>query len=211
MNKSEAEGLLSFCRSDSQRRVMQAIVDSGSRHAASRVLGLHHKTVNTTAARVKAYACDRGYSPHHDMVHPTPEGYFVEKMTHQHSGDGQLERVWTKSKKNAEEIEANMRAFVEALCEDITPYKKIKLPKGKRASRLKTNLIIGDAHLGMFAWGQETGRENHNLNIGLRDLKSAAEYLIEHPQRQKQSLSSTLGTCSTVTTPPSKRLPAEIS
>jgi predicted phosphodiesterase len=180
MNKTEAEGLLNFCRSDSQRRILEAIVESGSRNAAARELGLHHSTVNDAAARVKEYACKtRGYSPDHDMTHPTPEGYFIERMTHQHSGDGELERVWTKSKRSAEEIEASIRAFIEAMCKDITPHKRIKQPKGKRAARIKTNLIIGDAHLGMFAWGQETGRENHNLNIGLRDLKSAAEYLIE--------------------------------
>tara|TARA_R100001594_G_scaffold55346_2_gene88946 strand:+ start:12197 stop:13378 length:1182 start_codon:yes stop_codon:yes gene_type:complete len=179
MKKDEAQGLLSFCRSDSQRRVLEAIVEFGTRHAAARALGFHHTTVNKTAQRVKDYACSRGYSPDHDMVHPTPSGYFVERMTHQHSGDGQLERVWTKSKRSAEELEASIRAFVEAVCEDVTPYKKIKAPKGKKTSRLKTNLLIGDAHLGMFAWAPETGRENHNLNIGLRDLKSAAEYLIE--------------------------------
>lgn len=108
----------------------------------------------------------KGYSPEHDMTHTVPDGYKVKGVSTLYREDGTVAAQWVKSSADAERQLAMMREAIDAMASDL-PKLPARKAKGTYLPDLMTLYPIGDAHVGMRSWLDETGA-NWDLKIAER-------------------------------------------
>ena len=160
--------LLKFAQSDNQREKIEAYIEHGSIRKAAEALGCHHANITRGIQTVKKYAAQRGYAPESDMTHISPEGFKVKGVSSYYNEDGKLTGQWVKT---AEDKQARIDALIERLESfEWKPAPIIPLKTENHDSDLCTLLTLTDFHLGMYAYGKETG-DDWNTDM------AAGEYL----------------------------------
>lgn len=98
----------------------------------------------------------------------------------------ELHRVFVKLKPKAG---PSVLEAVEALIAGaIQPRVKISTPKIKpslRSMDVLQTLVIADPHVGKYAWGQETGDKDYDINIATRLIREASAELLEDGEHRK--------------------------
>ena len=175
----EYEQLKKFSNSFRQIEILNKLIEhKGSVKDTAEDLGINTANVYRAIQRAERNALKRGWSPDHNLETSVPQGYMMERYTLQVNSKGETERLWVKGKQDTVQLEDSIRAFVDGLSLDIPKFKSISYPE-KFYQDLCTNIIIGDAHLGLLAWEPETGTEGYDSDKCLSDLMAAADYLIE--------------------------------
>lgn len=87
-----------------------------------------------------------------------PPTHLIGKITYQVSGDGKVERSWPRVSPDDNLREAAMRAVVAAMASEI-PRAEPVTPPAAVVADLLNQYTITDLHLGMLAWGEETGAD----------------------------------------------------
>src|SRR6185312_6686086 len=136
--------------------------NGGNLRKTSRELGVAYSGVQK---RVKRLAL-KGYSPAHDYTHPVPDGFKVKGVSTYYDKDGKPGGQWVKSSADAERQLAMMREAIDAMTCDL-PKLPARKAKGTYLPDLMTLYPIGDAHVGMRSWLDETGA-NWDLKIAER-------------------------------------------
>ena len=108
-------------------------------------------------------------------VFPHPKGHLVAGVSTLYNGDGKIVNQWVKSK-SGERTPEEWAEHVRAAFVDVAPIKPIPRPKAGN-DRLLTVYPIGDHHVAMYAWGEETGAD-YDIKIAERLLVSAAQHLV---------------------------------
>ena len=176
------DGLLVFATTKEQIDTVKAVEKLGTAKAAASELGVTVAIVNKRVERVRAKATRRGWSPEHDMKATCPDGFSVKGTSTLYNGEGGITAQWVKTNKDAEDIKETLQAFAEGLTEGVRgKYKaKGKKPKSKsKNSELATAIIVGDAHLGLYAWGEECGGESYDLSKSREHILQAVRNLVE--------------------------------
>jgi hypothetical protein len=154
-----------------QWNVTQAALDKhdGNKTLAALEIGLKRQTIQhrIIVAKAKGWLADDG---------TVPDGFLVKGVSTLYDGDGNKRAQWVKTREDAERQEAMLRETVAEFVKAIKPAKPIPPPK-INLDHLAVAYAIGDAHLGLYAWGAETGAD-FDLAIAERDLMSAASRLI---------------------------------
>jgi hypothetical protein len=123
---------------------------------------------------------------------PAPEGYILRGRSTLYNKDGAIIGEWVKTAKDKEEELKQMLKALEAFSEGWDRPKAIKKPKGLLADDLLTVIPLGDPHLGMFSWHQETGQD-FDLDIAASNLFAAVDHLVGLAPKSKQALLVNLG------------------
>jgi phage gp36-like protein len=183
--------LLDYCTTTIQKRNINAVVDSGSVEAACRELQVDRRALQRSIATVRKNAADRGYAPGH-WESGTAAGRKMGKVTIQRGADGEIQRTWERQvdedKQNA------LMAFAQMLTADIEPAKPKPLPKIKKHDPdMLTGIFIGDAHVGMRAFGKETKHSNFDTDIATQQLRDAADYLVAKAEPTETGLLVNVG------------------
>jgi hypothetical protein len=100
-----------------------------------------------------------------------PENHTLAAGTFQVRGDGKLERYWAKTKETPDPlavVEAIKAAFVDYIPSSLKVH---ATPIEPDADKLLV-VPLGDLHIGMFSWGQESG-VNWDLKIAERVIGDA--------------------------------------
>jgi len=121
-------------------------------------------------------AARQGYAPEHDMTHTVPDGYEVKGVSTYYNRDGKPIGQWVKS---AVDNKRQMEIFQEAVagfCDQIERVAPMAAPEFAN-SDLMTVYPVGDHHLGMLSWREETGAD-YDLKIGERLLTEAMRHLV---------------------------------
>lgn len=105
--------------------------------------------------------------------------------------DGEPILEWVKTGVDAERQEAIMRETIAALVAEIKPVNRRDSPKVKN-SDLCVAYCIGDAHIGLYSWGAETGSD-FDLSIASKDLMAAVERLVSAAPVSNEALVVQLG------------------
>lgn len=127
----------------------------------------------TTTRRQLALA---GIAPEHQMVHSAPDGYSVKGTSTLYRPDGSVAVQWVKTDRDAGAREAALVAAIEAMAADL-PRVAPRKAKGAWRADLLTVYPIGDPHVGMLSWPDETG-EDWNLDIARRVHADAMAALV---------------------------------
>ncbi len=104
---------------------------------------------------------------------------------------GEAKVIWVKANADAERQKQAVQAIIESFIHDIKPAKPTKPPKIKNDDLLSAYLI-GDAHVGLYAWGEETG-DDSDLSIVESDLLGAIDRLVESSPPAAKALIAQLG------------------
>ena len=155
--------------------------------AVAEAKGMNIRTVERRRAQLPL----KGYSPDHDMTRTAPDGFNVKGVSTLYRDDGTVAAQWVKSSADAERREAMMRAAVEAMAADL-PRVKPRKAKGSYLDDLLTVYPIGDPHIGMVSWPEETG-EDWNLKIAEQVHCDAMHELVRAAPKSKQAVVVNLG------------------
>jgi len=105
--------------------------------------------------RLKRLA-ERGFSPKHDMVHEVPAPFLL-KGTSTLYKDGKSVLQWVKTKLDPEREAELIREFIEGISSDLPRAEPVPAPTWILPERRLNLFPITDYHLGMLAWGEESG------------------------------------------------------
>jgi len=149
--------------------------------------------------RLEAKANLRGFNskaPAH-LQTPVEDGFTISGKSRlvRHTPAGAETVVeWVKTQKDRARQEELLRAFIEGLTKDIKPARRRKAPTGRGMSAtLMPAICIGDAHIGMRAFGEETKHADFDTKIATEQLRDAFHYLTDRAPAAKQALFINVG------------------
>lgn len=161
-----------------QAQILDAIKQAGTHRKASKLLGVASSQVDRAVQRLKHNAAKAGWAPEHDMTHPVAPGFTVAGTSTLYGPDGKVNAQWVKTRQEDEGAKAALEAFVEGLSERVKPAKPVKCPAQKDQDMLSA-YVVGDAHIGAYAYAPETGIEDFDTNIATNDLRGAFNFLVD--------------------------------
>lgn len=125
-------------------------------HASGR---MHTFPITPAQAHAEAQDARTGWAPEYGIEAPTPAGLKLKgttTLTDLRSGERVLQ--WVKTDEDRAQQDALMRASIAAMAEKIPREKARPAPKYTHADLLNC-YVLTDYHLGMLAWGEETGAD----------------------------------------------------
>lgn len=144
---------------ESQKIALDLVEKHGSIEGAAKADGRDVRNFRRLIKRAKSQLARQGYAPEHDMVKTCPDGFHVKGVSTLYTNGEhgtQVSAQWVKTNIDRERQDELMREAVKALSEDIKRAKPVKPPKHGDDDLLNA-YVITDYHLGMKAWGEETG------------------------------------------------------
>lgn len=175
-----------------QVQAVEALERHGSIQLAAEDLGIGESTLRFRLAEIERQASRRGWSPKDDMTQPVPAGFHVKGVSTYYGKDGEVKGQWVKSQADQEH---KLAALLDALRDLAEPYKGTSDAPPTRAGGVDDLLCVypmGDPHIGMFAWAEETG-EDFDLKIAERTLTDAVDNLVSLAPQAKEALIINLG------------------
>jgi hypothetical protein len=173
---SDLKGLLPYC-TPKQKQLVETSIKVGSIAGAAKALDINERTARKSMAGIRKKAAKQGFAPDNDMTRPVPDGFVVSGVSTYYNEDGLPTGQWVKSKLSEEDRLIAMR---EAIDEMMADYKGVakptKMPKSS-TDDIVVAIPMGDPHIGMYAWSEESG-EDFDINIAREDLLSAANQLV---------------------------------
>jgi len=188
--RTRDDKLLEFA-TDRQKQVLEAIWQTGSLRGAARQLGIVPSAVHKARRAVLARAAMQGYAPDHDMTHPAPEPFAVKGTSTLYAEDGTQRLQWVKTHQDVDKRRQALEAIAEALAETVPPAPRIDPPWQSQA-HLCALYTITDAHLGMLAWGRETGAD-WDLDIAQDTILRCFDALVQGAPDAETAIVNQLG------------------
>lgn len=168
--------LLKYVETESQKEKLEAYIEHGSSRKAAAALGVNKSNVSRAIQTIRKNAVKRGYDPEHDMTHPVAQGFAVKGVSTYYDEDGKIKGQWVKSH---EDKQARINALVERLESfEWKPAPIIPLKEQSHDSDLCTLLTLTDFHLGMYAYGKETG-DDWNTDMAASEYLQAIQEMCE--------------------------------
>lgn len=161
---------MGYVETENQREKLELVISLGSCYKAAKHLGIKHQNVSRTIRQLKSKAARQGNSPEHDLVHSVPDGFHLKGASTLYDKDGNKKLQWVKSNIDQERQLEIIREAIKALSEEI-PKETPVVPPKLCNTQLISKYVITDYHIGMMAWGEETGDD--------WDLKIAENLLVE--------------------------------
>jgi hypothetical protein len=137
---------------------IDAVNAYGGLRAAARELGVDRKTIHEAIKSAKSRAARAGYAPEYDMVDPAPAPFTVKRHSQYYNKDGEAAGRWVIKTQDGEQLELAMRAAAEAMAEELPRLEPLEQPFYRPGmDRLLNLYTLTDCHVGMLAWGKESG------------------------------------------------------
>ena len=183
--------LLSFAKTNTQRKHIEACVKYGSTLKAAAELNTCHRSMQRTVARVKAIASDHGYIPSIGLTKPVPidsqVGYKgASVLTKNDDPNDDVRLVWNKYDVSAKQRYDAVAAAIDAKVLSLPVIPKIS-PAKNTLKELCSLYTITDYHLGMYAWDKEAG-DNWNIDIARNTLVNTISELMENTPNAEQAI-----------------------
>ena len=187
--------LLDFAN-DNEVSFLRASMQAENYTEAGALLGVHRTTVQRAVNRVIDRAALRGYAPESNMTKAVPPPFVVKRISTNYKGpaeNNEVKQQWVISKPDdARRYELIRQAF-ETLSLDL-PRLKPRLYSGTNV--LNADLInvytLTDCHVGMQAWGKETG-DDWDLEIAETTLVGCFEAMMKGAANAETCVIAQLG------------------
>lgn len=161
----------------------------GTKAEAARQIGLQ---INTFKHRLSE-AIARDLTPQIDDSQGFTQidnGQVIGTST-QFDGNGRIRQQWVKEKPEETDRQAKVNAWLEGMKAEIPRAAAVKLPPDWNES-LMVAYPVGDHHLGMYAWQEETGAD-YDIEIAENLLYRAMRYLVDKSPSASVALIPLLG------------------
>lgn len=173
------EFLRDFCKTDTQRDVLEAVIASGgNQSAAGKALGKHQASVCEMMGRIERYAAREAVAPHRNVDKQVMEGFEAKRVSTAYNNEGEVALQWVIQEPERRSMREKVEAMMEGLKDDLTGFRKaVKAPKIVDAD-LMAVYIIGDHHFGMLADGDtKLDDDNYDVKIATKVLTEAVDKL----------------------------------
>ena len=177
MDRVDPRSLLEFARSESQTRVLNAIIEHGSNTKAADALGMNRRGVDKTVKRIEGYAAAKGVAPHRDLVHQTAEGFDAKRVSTAYKEDGTVALQWVIQEPQKQSLKERLDLMIEGVKEDLDGFKPPAPAPVEVSDDYLAMYMIGDHHFGMLA-DSESKVDDDDW-----DIKIATEILIDATDR----------------------------
>jgi hypothetical protein len=144
-------------------------------------MGISERTLFRIASTIVLNAEKHGYSPEHCMTKPLPDHMHLKRLSTCYNKDGEVSQQWVIGQPIKEEM---LNMITEAAHDAFSSFTGVA-PKIKRATKKKEVDIerlsiypIGDPHIGMYAWAEESG-EDFDVTIARKNLIGAFERMFD--------------------------------
>lgn len=183
--------LLDFCTAR-QREILEAWIRTGSLRKAAAELKTPRGNISGVFAAVKKKAALRGYAPEADMCKPTAAPFVVKGTSTLYDDMGNTKLQWVKTKLDDQQAEAMIREWIESLTQDAKGMSPPVAPPKHTNADLLAVYPIGDPHIGMYSWAQETGAD-FDAGIASRQIRGAFDRLVSSAPPAETALVIELG------------------
>lgn len=170
-----------------QSDIYHAILEYGGERAAANALGIARGTLRDQLACIRK----KGYLSLTPA--PIPEGMAMKATCVQYNREGMPVQEWRRLC----EERASLIALVNQLAGEVRGT--VRIPK-RRARKTDGDDALGmialaDAHIGMFAWGRETGGPDYNVERATDTVLGATDMIAERlaPHRPRRTIVAVLG------------------
>lgn len=184
--------LADWADSETQREAILAVAEHGSMRAAAKALGKNYTAVRQCVEIVKRNAALRGYSPEHDYTRPVPDTHVAKGVSTLYDADGKPRLQWVKSSLDDAKLQEVRRAALEALAAELPRQPAAPAPVHAASPALCNVYTLTDSHVGMLAWGKETGQP-WDLKIAEATLTGCFEHLVASSPRAEAAVVNQLG------------------
>ena len=186
------EHLKEFC-TDRQLEIVEAVIKNKTKQGAANALGVSRSTVRNAIKGVEKKAAANGVAPNRDVNHRTMEGFNTKFVTSRFDGEGNLQGQYVRQEREKFDLEAMLEDFRDGLKDELKGLHK-PIPKpADTVDKLMNCYMIGDHHLGMYAWSKQTGEDSYDTDIGVDILESAIDSLVARSPDSRHGLLVNLG------------------
>lgn len=105
-----------------------------------------------------------------------PQGHAVRGVSSLVDADGQIKAQWIKTSADDRSRDALLEAWTQAVASSRGVLDPIRPPEVDCDDDLLATYLLGDAHVGMYAWKEDAGA-NFDLEIAERNLVGAVDRL----------------------------------
>jgi hypothetical protein len=156
---------------DDLQEAIDAVISHESIAEAAKFLG-----VPRTTLRDRYYkALRQGIVPGNL---PEEENIDLSDTSTLYDANGNLKLQWVKNKNTKQKQEILFQEAAKVFASKLQPINEIKQVKRNLNEDLMTCFPVGDHHLGLLVWGEETRTRDYDLKIGEDLLLSAFSYLL---------------------------------
>lgn len=157
-----------------QQKVWDAYRRLGGYAPVAKELGMSHSNVRWIIERAKMKLQAEGKLEAHQPI--TPENHHVKGVSTLLDESGEIKGQWVKTQVDEQ---ARELAMLEAVREAFREHPKVPAIAGPRraAADLMACYPMGDPHIGLYAWGDESG-DDFDLKIAEDTLIAAAHRLV---------------------------------
>ena len=181
-----------FC-TDRQKEILTVFENSTSQQDCANKLNISRSTVKAAIKAVKKKAALAGVAPDRDVNHRTMEGFNTKFVTSRFDGEGNLQGQYVRQEREKFDLDAMLNDFKEGLQGELSGLHKPVNPPSETLDKLMNCYMIGDHHLGMYAWSKETGDANYDTDIGVSLLEDAVDSLVARSPNSRHGLLCNLG------------------
>lgn len=107
----------------------------------------------------KARLARRGFSPENDMDHLQNPLFMVKGQSTYYNKDGKPTQRWVKTKLDNAQWERLIADFIDGISSSIPRAEPVPMHHNVTATELVNLFPFTDFHLGMLAWGEESGED----------------------------------------------------
>lgn len=155
----QLEQLLPFVCSNEQLEMLEGLIQyNGDVTAYAKAADKIPTNIYRSVRRITKRAAKQGHAPEHDMTATAPDGFKVKGVSTLYDADGQVKIQWVKTNEDRERAVEIMREVVEELSQSVKPLKPLPKPEVTKEDLLNVYTMT-DCHIGMLAWGRETGKD----------------------------------------------------
>lgn len=117
----------------------------------------HFDCTTRSVQAYKSRLARRGLSPEHDMDHLQNPLFMVKGQSTYYNKEGLPTQRWVKTKLDEAQWEQLITDFISGISSSIPRQEPIALPVNPTSENLANLYPFTDFHLGMLAWGEESG------------------------------------------------------
>ncbi|MEO1035240.1 MAG: winged helix-turn-helix domain-containing protein [Pseudomonadota bacterium] len=122
--------------------------------------GVTSESVRKQIKRLREKAARKGRSPEHGIDHGSPAGFHLKNTTLEIDAAGNVTRQWPRYHQDPDLRERLIAESIAALKDRIPRAKMVRRAKSLQTDPdLLNQYLVTDYHLGMYAWGEETGAD----------------------------------------------------
>ena len=182
-----------YC-TERQAEVYAIFTKMGSRQKAAQVLGINRRTVDKTIDRVHTILASKGIAPEHLMSkNAVAPGLHLERTTTLLGPKGETKLQWVRAKADDVDLVGMQNAITEAFEDYAGRSVRVRKPRIKKDYKNYLSIYpMGDPHIGMYSWAQESGAD-FDTEMATSQLTEAMQRLVDSSPPSKHALILNLG------------------